>query len=83
MDRIIEEKVLSGERISVEDALKLLKEADLVELGQLANFVRNRKHPEREVTFVIDRNINYTNVCICKCRFCAFIGIKMLLMLTL
>ncbi|SMP15750.1 cyclic dehypoxanthinyl futalosine synthase [Desulfurobacterium pacificum] len=72
MDRIIEEKVLSGERISVEDALKLLKEADLVELGQLANFVRNRKHPEREVTFVIDRNINYTNVCICKCRFCAF-----------
>ena len=66
------EKVLSGRRISEEEALKLLKEEDLLTLGQLANFVRNRIHPERVVTFVIDRNINYTNVCICKCRFCAF-----------
>ncbi|RUM41989.1 MAG: dehypoxanthine futalosine cyclase [Desulfurobacterium sp.] len=66
------EKVISGKRISEEDALRLLESCDLVTLGQLANFVRNRKHPEREVTFVIDRNINYTNVCICRCRFCAF-----------
>ncbi len=66
------EKVLSGRRISEEEALKLLKEEDLLTLGQLANFVRNRIHPEGVVTFVIDRNINYTNVCICKCRFCAF-----------
>jgi cyclic dehypoxanthinyl futalosine synthase len=66
------EKVLSGERISENDALRLLRETDLITLGQLANYVRNRKHPEKEVTFVIDRNINYTNICTCKCRFCAF-----------
>ena len=65
-------KVLSGERITEEEALFLLREGDLLTLGQLANAVRNRKHPEREVTFVIDRNINYTNVCTCRCRFCAF-----------
>ena len=66
------EKVIAGERIDQEDALKLLKETDLLTLGQLANWVRNRLHPEKEVTFVIDRNINYTNVCTCRCRFCAF-----------
>jgi len=66
------EKVVSGERISEEEALRLLREEDLLTLGQLANAVRNAIHPEREVTFVIDRNINYTNVCICRCRFCAF-----------
>ena len=65
-------KVLNGERISEEEALELLKHFDLLTLGQLANFVRNKKHPGKEVSFVIDRNINYTNVCICKCRFCAF-----------
>ncbi len=69
---MIVEKVLSGERITREDALTLLREVDLLTLGQLANTVRNRKHPEREVTFVIDRNINYTNICMCRCRFCAF-----------
>ena len=68
----VKEKLLSGERITEEEALWLLREAELLELGQLANLVRNRKHPEREVTFVIDRNVNYTNVCSCRCRFCAF-----------
>ena len=65
-------KVLNNERITEEEALNLLKTGALLTLGQLANLVRNRIHPEREVTFVIDRNINYTNVCICKCKFCAF-----------
>ena len=68
----LKEKVISGERITEEEALRLLRDEDLLTLGQLANSVRNRIHPEREVTFVIDRNINYTNVCVCKCRFCAF-----------
>jgi cyclic dehypoxanthinyl futalosine synthase len=68
----VKEKLLRGERITEEEALWLLREAELLELGQLANLVRNRKHPEKEVTFVIDRNINYTNVCVCRCRFCAF-----------
>ncbi|SMO57507.1 cyclic dehypoxanthinyl futalosine synthase [Balnearium lithotrophicum] len=66
------EKVISGERINEKEALELLRNFDLLTLGHLANYVRNRIHPEREVTFVIDRNINYTNICICKCRFCAF-----------
>ncbi len=66
------DKVLAGERITEEEALWLLRESELLELGQLANFVRNKKHPDRVVTFVIDRNINYTNICVCKCKFCAF-----------
>ncbi len=66
------EKVINRERIDEKEALELLRNFDLLTLGQLANFVRNRLHPEREVTFVIDRNINYTNICTCKCRFCAF-----------
>ncbi len=66
------EKIIRGERISEDEALELLKDFDLLTLGQIANYVRNRIHPEREVTFVIDRNINYTNICVCKCRFCAF-----------
>ena len=66
------DKVLAGKRITEEEALWLLRESELLELGQLANFVRNKKHPDRVVTFVIDRNINYTNICVCKCKFCAF-----------
>src|SRR3981081_3961608 len=41
-------------------------------LGRLADEVRRRKHPERVVTYIIDRNVNYTNVCIARCNFCAF-----------
>jgi len=66
------DKVLARERITEEEALWLLKESELLELGQLANFVRNRKHPDKIVTFVIDRSINYTNICTCRCKFCAF-----------
>ena len=45
---------------------------DLLELGIAADFVRYKFHPEREVTYIIDRNINYTNVCNVECSFCAF-----------
>ena len=41
-------------------------------LGRLADAVRARKHPERLVTYIIDRNVNYTNVCVARCNFCAF-----------
>ncbi|WP_456397257.1 cyclic dehypoxanthinyl futalosine synthase [Desulfurobacterium sp.] len=68
----ITKKVLNRERLTENDAVRLLKTNDLLTLGYLANLIRNRLHPEREVTFVIDRNINYTNICICKCKFCAF-----------
>lgn len=50
----------------------MLKSADLLELGERADEVRKDLHPEGIVTFVVDRNINYTNICINKCRFCAF-----------
>ncbi len=67
----LKEKIMHGGRISREEAISLLEE-DLIYLGSLANFIRNKVHPEKTVTFVIDRNINYTNICICKCKFCAF-----------
>jgi len=65
-------KVLSGERISREEGVTLLRDADLLELGMLADAVRQRLHPEGIVTYIIDRNINYTNVCTAQCAFCAF-----------
>ena len=65
-------KSVSGKRIADDEGLTLFRKADLLTLGELANGVRRRFHPERLVTFVVDRNINYTNICINKCRFCAF-----------
>jgi cyclic dehypoxanthinyl futalosine synthase len=59
-------------RINKETGLKLLRGADLLDLGERADEIRKTTHPEGIVTFVVDRNINYTNVCINKCRFCAF-----------
>ncbi|MDH4162417.1 MAG: dehypoxanthine futalosine cyclase [Nitrospirota bacterium] len=68
----ISEKVRSGKRLDPAEGLFLFNEADLLTLGELASAVKQRLHPERLVTFVVDRNINYTNVCVNKCRFCAF-----------
>lgn len=66
------EKVEAGKRISDEEFLLLEREADFYQLGFLANSVRQRLHPDRIVTYVIDRNINYTDICISACKFCAF-----------
>ena len=66
------EKALSGERISEADAVALLASRDLVAVGRAADELRNRKAPRDRVTFVIDRNVNYTNVCYTDCDFCAF-----------
>ncbi|MBF0542526.1 MAG: dehypoxanthine futalosine cyclase [Nitrospirae bacterium] len=60
------------ERIDKKTALKMYKEMPLLELGKMADSLRKELHPENIVTFVIDRNINYTNICINKCSFCAF-----------
>ena len=68
----IREKVDAGERLAVEDGLFLLGEAPLLDLGQLAMSVRRARHPEPIVTFVVDTNPNYTNVCDVDCTFCAF-----------
>lgn len=66
------EKVWAGERLTLEDGLRLFETEDLLLLGSLADLVRQRKHPNRIVTFNIGRNINYTNVCWVRCKFCAF-----------
>jgi len=65
-------KIAAGDRIGFDEALTLYEKADFHELGRLAHAVRLRKHPEPVVSYVVDRNINYSNVCICGCRFCAF-----------
>src|SRR5213083_3664673 len=65
-------KVRSGERVSAGDALELYRHAPTALLGRLADGVRARKHPDRIVTYIIDRNVNYTNVCVARCTFCAF-----------
>jgi len=54
------------------DLLELYERAPLVELGALADAERRRRHPDDVVTFIVDRNINYTNVCVADCKFCAF-----------
>ena len=68
----VREKVKAGERVSREEAVTLLSDGDFLELGMLADTVRWRKHPDPVVTYIIDRNINYTNVCTAQCAFCAF-----------
>src|SRR6476646_3500786 len=55
-----------------QDYVRLYETAPLLELGQLADAQRWRQHPENIVTYIIDRNINYTNVCVADCGFCAF-----------
>jgi cyclic dehypoxanthinyl futalosine synthase len=62
----------TNDRISRKEALTLFKDADLLGLGMWADIIRKALHPEEVCTFVVDRNINYTNVCINKCTFCAF-----------
>ena len=61
-----------GRRMGQGDALALLEHASLPELGWAADSICDAKHPERIRTYVIDRNINYTNICVSGCRFCAF-----------
>ena len=61
-----------GGRITPEEALLLYTEAPFHALGEAADAVRRRRYPDNIVTYLIDRNINYTNVCVTACKFCAF-----------
>ncbi len=72
MFKEIRAKVESGERITREEGLHLLTEANLLDLAPLAQMVRFRHNPDPVVTFVVDTNINYTNVCDAYCTFCSF-----------
>ncbi len=66
------EKSVAGERLTPAEGLALLESHDLVSIGEAANAVAKRMHPEPYRTYNIDRNINYTNVCSAVCDFCAF-----------
>ena len=64
--------VLDGGRLDRQAALALYQDLPIHELGLLADSVRAKKHPDRIVSYIIDRNVNYTNICVAKCNFCAF-----------
>jgi cyclic dehypoxanthinyl futalosine synthase len=68
----IKQKILNSERISEAESLILFRDGNLYDLGFLADFIRKKKHPDPVVTYVIDRNINYTDICVSACKFCAF-----------
>src|SRR5688500_14546326 len=68
----IADKVNAGGRVTRDEALALYLHAPTPLLGRLADGVRLRKHPAGFVTYIIDRNVNYTNVCVARCNFCAF-----------
>jgi aminodeoxyfutalosine synthase len=67
----IYEKVLNGERINEQQALTLSRSNDLNSLGQIANIVRERKNGNR-ASYILNRYINYSNICVLSCQFCAF-----------
>ncbi len=59
-------------RMTDEQALEQFRHGDILALGRQADQMRRKLHPAQQVTFVVDRNINYTNVCTSECKFCAF-----------
>jgi cyclic dehypoxanthinyl futalosine synthase len=65
-------RAADGERLSAAEGERLAAEASLFDLGLAADTIRRRKHPHDVVTYIVDRNVNYTNVCTTSCRFCAF-----------
>lgn len=69
---IILEKSSNAERLSSQESIKLFSTKDLTILGMAADEVCKKKHPENYRTYIIDRNINYTNICTSGCKFCAF-----------
>jgi cyclic dehypoxanthinyl futalosine synthase len=62
----------AGGRLSPEEAMRVYAEAPVLELGAAADARRRMLHPEDVVTYIIDRNVNYTNVCVTRCKFCNF-----------
>jgi cyclic dehypoxanthinyl futalosine synthase len=69
---VVLEKALDGERITDAQAVELLRSRDLVAVGRAADELRRRRTDPERITFIIDRNLNYTNICVTDCDFCAF-----------
>ena len=65
-------KALDGERITDDEAVTLLESRELVAVGRVADELRRRKTDPDRITFIVDRNLNYTNICVTDCDFCAF-----------
>jgi cyclic dehypoxanthinyl futalosine synthase len=74
--RAILNDAASGSRVSPDDAAVLFEQADLLDLAEAADRIRVRRHPDNVISYIIDRNINYTNVCKEFCTFCAFYRVK-------
>lgn len=74
--RTILNAAVEGKRVTPEEAVLLFEQADLLDLAETADRIRARKHPENVISYIIDRNINYTNVCKEFCTFCAFYRVK-------
>src|SRR3989442_9085527 len=70
------ESSAGGARITFEEAIRLFEEADLFDMADTADQIRQRLHPDNVISYIIDRNINYTNVCKEFCTFCAFYRVK-------
>jgi cyclic dehypoxanthinyl futalosine synthase len=70
--KAFEQRILGGGRLERDEALQLYRHAPTYWLGRMADAVRRTKHPKGLVTYIIDRNVNYTNVCVARCNFCAF-----------
>src|SRR5262249_17105121 len=70
------ESAAEGRRVSSEEAVRLFEEAALFDLAYCADRIRQRIHPDNVISYIIDRNINYTNVCKEFCTFCAFYRVK-------
>lgn len=66
------ERAVAGERLSLEDGLELYASNEIEKIGHAANQIMKKWHPDPITTFVIGRNVNYTNICDVYCRFCAF-----------
>lgn len=71
IDRILD-KALQGERVNLEECVTLFESDEIEKMGHVANQIMMKHHPEPITTFVIGRNVNYTNICDVYCRFCAF-----------
>src|SRR5215211_2607759 len=66
------DRAVAGLRLSAEDCTRLLESNDIARMGVAADEIRQRLHPDAVITYIIDRNVNYTNVCNVVCTFCAF-----------
>lgn len=70
------ESAAEGVRVAPEEAVRLFEEAEFLDLAETADHIRQRLHPDNVISYIIDRNINYTNVCKEFCTFCAFYRVK-------